>query len=305
VRAAKVGAAEARQARVHRSVMKLAPCSLLLLPSIAHADVTGPWSHASLTASSQLDDDHAVEAVLDPDDGAWCAKKGSGVGESLTITFDQPTALGTLRFNTAMWRHGKRVKGWNKPTSLIVTVDGVATTVSVDARDDATLAVDKAATTVQVAFAAAKKGKKKASCISRLGLFGPDGFDHVLFGDDPHAADGFAADVAALGDAFRICDETALAKVPSLPRGEEVTSEGTTGYRFYDTIEEMAADRCALLDTWGDDHPMASCTRHGDDEIECKPAEAASDMVLTRWQFTYGKDHHWRLEIERTELFGE
>ena len=142
----------------------------------------------SVTASSTFADKHDAYAAWRTVDfdlhrgdlgvpgvvwSAWCeGKPDEGIGEGVTITFEQPTPLAMLRIAAGVQRSDALWKSNNQITSLEVIVDGVSqkVTPATTRGEDTEVKLDATVTTIAVKIAAVKKGKMNDSCISSIEL---------------------------------------------------------------------------------------------------------------------------------------
>jgi hypothetical protein len=268
---------------------RLLALAFVLTSTPALADDDNPFAGfvgVTPSATSQLDAGHAAGAALD---AGWCAKKGTGVGESLTLTLSAPTALGGLDVTA------RPVKKANAITQLTVALDGgAATTIAVDKKGRAHVAIGKPVTSIQIGIAAAKKGKKGASCLTASLDGGP-----FLVVSDPKAAAAFATDGPKIEAALTQCDATTLADAVAFPFVDTSRTEGEhdeTSTTYKDAAQ-MVADHCQLSLQDPD------CSADGLDSATCEPPETGGDHVY--WTFAW-KDGHWKAaSVDRTAGTGE
>jgi hypothetical protein len=253
-----------------RSSTLLVSLVCLLAPAVARADDAplAGWIGATATATSRLDASHDVGDTLGGDGDGWCAKKGDGVGEALTLAFAQPVAIKQITIYAGIIESGKPSKKWNQPTELTVTLDGAAGQAApVDAKGKAVVAIAKPVGKIQIAFAKVTKGKKNASCIGRL-VFGND---KVVAVSDAKATATLAGDGAAIAAAISSCDPAKLGAALAFPFRNGTQTIGTDDAqpengKTFATAAALVKAKCDLPAFSLDE---MSCHRAGIDALEC------------------------------------
>jgi hypothetical protein len=168
---------------------------------------TPVWAKAQVTASStkatKTGTYDAWRAVDNSTSTHWCeGAKGSGVGESLTITFAAPTAVPNLSVSP---------RGTAGIKAVDISLDGGEPTRLALTSKWGDVSLKQTATTVKVTIAETKAKRAADACLD-LAI----SFTGIYVGDDK----AFAAVTEATSkfiSAMASCDETALAAIADYP----------------------------------------------------------------------------------------
>ncbi|HTL35935.1 MAG TPA: hypothetical protein VL326_22550 [Kofleriaceae bacterium] len=168
---------------------------------------TPAWAKAQVTASStkasktgQYD---AWRAIDNSTSTHWCeGAKGSGVGESLTITFAAPTTIPDLDLSA---------RGTAGITAVDVSLDGGEPTHVALKSKMGYLSLKKSATTLKVTIAETKAKRAADACLD-LAI----SFTGIYVGDDKAFAAVAPATLKFIS-AMASCDATALADIADFP----------------------------------------------------------------------------------------
>lgn len=258
--------------------------AILCVSASAWADDDHPFDgFAAVTAAatSQLNGTHGPGDAFGEYAAGWCAKKGTGVGDSVTFTFATPTDLTDLVIETTP------VKKANRVTKLTVALDGAApVSVALDKHAKADLPIGTKVTTIQIGIAAAKKGKKRTSCLRAWVRGAPN---PLLIVSDAKAAAALATDGPKIVAALSACDAKQLADTVAYPLEVTMHTDGehdedTTTYA---SAADLASKHCNVPSF---DYP--DCSPGELDTVDCEMPGTGGDQ-LTLW--LVWRDQRWKL----------
>jgi len=272
---------------------------------------------SSVTASSTLPhkrNAYAPTLVVDPKqtyikamgdyriDSAWCeGKPDEGIGESITITFERPTKIQTMRVKPGVWMTQKLFDANNIITGLeVATDDGRKQTVTVPPkRAEVEVKLGGAPiTSLVVKVTSVKKGKMNDSCLSEITFD-----DHVVgVGFEKAATSSYAAALADIHKAlWNGCDNKLFAKYFLFPFTyveRENTHSSDEKWRFKDhkrTLKTEAAlvAHCKNSGMGGGPTEPTNDTldtvRNGEVSLQVELAEV-TQMIHMAW-----RDGAWRV----------
>jgi len=233
--------------------------ALVCLGSVAHADPS--WVAATITATSTLDASHGPANAVDEEAPltGWCAQKGDGIGEGLTIDLESPAAFDRITIYVGSypsrhaWGEGRPSSKWNRPRQLAVRLDD-AVPVNLDVKDGVVeVPTPSPIHHIEISFLAVKKCKKRASCIAGID-FGDK--TQLAFTTDAKSLDHLSGDFAALVAAVKTCAPDALGKQVAAELDESTTKDGGDTYKHHRVSGALDDDGCAMLQ--GDVTDLAS-----------------------------------------------
>jgi hypothetical protein len=149
---------------------------------------------------------------------AWCeGKKDEGIGETLTVTFAEPTKLDSIKISAGVWRTESLFKLNNQITSLDVIADGKSQTVKPSGMTEVEAKIGDKVTTLAFKIGAVKKGKANDTCISDIELIRDGERLPVLVGIDATAWAALPGAVQTLQNAIQAPDRKGLDKLIEFP----------------------------------------------------------------------------------------
>ncbi len=280
---------------------------LLAAASPAWAD-DNPFAgfHAvGASASSTRDRTHGAAAAIGG--AGWCAKKGLGVGERLTLTLDAPTVVKAIALDTRAVEKSNRITGVS-----IALDDGAPLDVTIEADGRATVPIANAISKLTITITGArmgkksqtgkkgKKGKPAASCLT-ADLTDDGGRSSFVVTSDANAPAALAVDGPRLVAAYHECDARALADAIGFPFRFTHRTEGrhdeTTD--TYADAAALVADQCKLPAIASD----VDCNPGGVDEVECWLVGSGGDRGA--WTLVWERGRWRATGIDYTSGRGE
>lgn len=284
---------------------------VLVAASTAHAktDYYHPekgWTHATASATSSLDGTHgAVRAVDAAPLSAWCAAKGLGAGEALTITFAAPLTATLVEIRGGVFAKLPEKQRKPKPAAVMVSIDGQpAQPVELTEFGGRVKVAAGTVTTLTIAFAEMKLARKAMACLTEVQVI--EGVFPVaaLFTSDAAAVTALEGGYAAIGATLVACDPAKLSQTVKFPFAaryahvdETRTSGGST--KRTDTFADAAALVAATCDlppfignpTKRKGTVAGSCRSSGIDRLVCSTTDDGADV---RWTLVWAAGA-WRL----------
>jgi hypothetical protein len=287
------------------------PVLVLVVAADAHAkpDYYHPekgWTHATTSATSSLDATHgAAHAVDTARNTAWCAGKGLGTGEALTITFAKPiTATGGEIRGGVFDKLPEKQRKQAKPAAVMVSIDGQAAQRVELTEFPESLKVAGTVTTVKISFAEVKLAKKAMACLTEVRVVENVFSVAALFTSDEAAVAGLEGGYPAIGAAIAACDADklgAMVKFPFAAKYTHVDETRTSGGSSKRT--DKFADAAALVKAKcdlppfignpakGKDTVLGQCHSTTIDRLVCNTYENGADV---NWTFVW-ETGIWRL----------
>jgi hypothetical protein len=131
---------------------------------------------------------------------AWCeGKPDEGLGETMTITFAEPTQLDAIKIAAGVWRTARLFKSNNQITSLELSVDGEKpNAVAPKGKTWTEVKLGRKVTTIAIKIVAVKKGKMNDSCISAIDLMRGGDAQRIAIGVDKRGWQALPAAIKAI-----------------------------------------------------------------------------------------------------------
>lgn len=284
--------------------------AIWLLSTTAAADDLLPSVRVTAKATSETAKQPANLAIDSNIHGpTWCANKGDGVGESVTLTFDQPIAISSL--DVVVGYDDNKVPA---PDKVEIKTDTETQTVATRASNFNKVPLKGTPTkAVTLKIVSMPPGKKARPCVgTRIVSTSKSGrYYQFIYGLDKDAVAALPAFVKKLDAAFKKCDATALATGVKFPIEHEHEVMMPDGYpdgpdikkATYKTAADLAK-ACASPATplafgfagWDPDAVL-------DDEIKTavtyKPGELRLGGGMHEWVLGY-ENKAWQLRSIKT-----
>jgi hypothetical protein len=287
------------------------PALVVVAAADAHAkpDFLHPekgWTHATARATTSLDATHGAERAVDSAmNTAWCAGKGLGTGEALTITFAAPITATSVDIRGGLFAKPPEKQRKAKPASVMVSLDGQpAQRVELTEFAGRLKVTAGTVTKLEISFTDVKPAKKAMACLTEVEVKESVFTVAALFTSDAAAVTGLEGGYAAIGAAIAACDAGKLGATVKFPFAakythvDETRTSGGSSKRtdkFVDAAALVKA-KCDLPPFIGnpakrDGAVAGSCLSSGIDRLVCNANDNGADV---NWTFVW-ENGAWRL----------
>ena len=188
---------------------------------------------------------------------AWCeGKKDEGIGERLTITLAEPTAIDRVRIAAGVWRTDRLFAANNRITAMTVLVDGKPQVVKPAGKRWSEIKIVGKVSTLSFQIDRVKKGRMNDSCIAGIDLMRGGRRLAPVIGVDARAAAALQPMVESTQRALAASDRAGLRALIAFPFGN-YNADMDMGYGGGETMitgdwKELVA-ACAALDKHRED----------------------------------------------------